>query len=125
MSTAKNVSGTGLAFPIILNDGAPVLTEGWELIKSAIYNILAFEYGKRYFQRDFGAGLKPYLEEPNDKVTQVQMEYRLNEQLELWDNRIALDQLSATQNDGRMDITVIVTLRNSNPLQTETFDYTL
>lgn len=123
MSTVNQVSGKGLAFPIILENGSPRMAEGWELIKSCIWNILAFEYGKRYFQRDFGANLERLLEEPNDLVTAAQLEHKLNEQLTQWENRVSIRSLDVVRDLGTMTITVKVALRNSNPVQTETFDY--
>lgn len=84
----NNITGKGMVFPIEVEDGTVKSQTGYALIRSCIYNILAFEYGDRYFQRDFGVQLRSLLGEPNDLVTEALLDYRLRTQLPLWDNRL-------------------------------------
>lgn len=124
-TTVEHASGSGLCFPIQLEDGLVTHTSGWELIKSGIFNILAFEYGERYFQRDFGCNLEKLLEEPNDQVLEAQLLYRLNQQITQWENRVVITGITAKRNLGELHIQVNVTLRFTNPIQNTTFDYIL
>lgn len=124
-TTVEHISGSGLSFPIKLQAGLVVAETGWDLIKSCIYNLLAFEYGQRYFQPDFGCNLEQNLEEQNSISLEAQITYRLNQQITQWENRVIITSIDTKRDLGRLHITVGVTLRNSNPLRTNTFEYTL
>lgn len=121
----NEIAGNGLAFPIKLTNGSVELTTGWPLIRSCLYNLIVHEYGQRYFQRDFGCNVYSSLDEPNDQVTARQIEHRLSEQLGLWENRVYLiDGITVTRpDDVTMNIQVRVALSNTNPVQTETFEF--
>lgn len=124
----NEIAGKGLSFPINLTNGSAEPETGWNLIKSCIFNLLVHEYGKRYFQRDFGCNLYSSLQEPNDDITARQIEHRLSEQLETWENRVYLVgnvEVTRSQNDSRMNIKLKVALSNTNPVQTETFEFIL
>lgn len=124
-TTIEHVSGSGLSFPIKVNNGLVVAEEGWALIRSCLFNLLAFEYGERYFQPDFGCNLDKQLEEPNDQATTAQINYRLNQQITQWENRVVINSIQSQRYLGQLLITVNVTLKNSNPIQTNTFEFTL
>lgn len=92
-NSLDQITGKGMVFPILVDGGTIKPISGWELIRSCIINILAFELGQRYFQRDFGVGLQGMLEEPNDIVTQTILEHRLDIQLPQWDKRITIEDI--------------------------------
>lgn len=124
-TTVEHVSGSGLSFPIKVVNGMAVAETGWPLIRSCLFNLLAFEYGERYFQPDFGCNLERQLEEPNDRAAEAQLTYRLNQQITQWENRVTVTSVQSQRKLGKLHITVNVVLRNSNPIQTNTFDFIL
>lgn len=124
-TTIEHISGTGLGFPIRVEAGLVVPETGWDLIRSCIFNLLAFEFGERYFQPDFGCNLDKLLEEQNSPVIEAQLTHRLNQQITQWENRIVVTSITTERNLGELLVTVNVTLKYSNPLQTNTFEYTL
>lgn len=94
MNSEEKITGKGLLYPFVLDNGALKTFYGIELIRSCIHNILAFEYGERYFQRDFGVALQSLLSEPNDLYVEAILDYRLKTQLPMWDKRIIVDDVT-------------------------------
>ena len=84
--------GTALTFPLQIDStGKVVISDGWDVIKASLRNILSFY--KRYFLFQFGVGVGNYLEEPNDLVTENVLEFQISQQLEMFDNRVTLKRL--------------------------------
>lgn len=116
---SDKITGKGLIFPIELQNGSVVSQGGIELIRSCIHNILAFEFGERYFQRDFGVGLDTLLGEPNDRVTEYLLNHRIRTQLPLWDNRVTITDITAQRNTIDSTLLVRVTVSLTGTDQTE------
>lgn len=82
--------GTGLAFPIQLEDGKPVLSSLNDLIESSIRNILIWPFNSRYFEREFGCRLTELIEEPDISTVQHFLREFIITSLNNWENRIDL-----------------------------------
>lgn len=119
----EKVIGQGLQFPIIVEDGTVKPQTGIELIRSCIKNILAFEPGEKYFQRDFGVPLKSLLSEPNDQYVEAILDYKLQTQLPLWDERLVVQDVTVTRDGANLSVKVIVALTGVDPQ--ENIDLTL
>lgn len=119
MNITETITGKGLVFPIQIEDGTVKPKGGEELIRSCIRNILVFELGDRYFQRNFGVGLETFLSEPNDIVTEALLDHRLKTQLPLWDKRITVTDLTTFRSGNDSTLHVRVTISLTGVDQTE------
>lgn len=120
---SEKIVGKGLQFPIIVEDGTVKPQTGLGLIRSCIRNILAFEPGQKYFQRDFGVPLKSLLSEPNDSYIEALIDYKLQTQLPLWDERILVEDVQVSREGANLYVKVIIALTGTDPQ--ENFDLTL
>lgn len=114
----EEITGTGLTFPIQLENGKVNPKFGIDLLRSCIQNVLVHQFGKTYFQRNFGVGIEKYLDEPNDLVTERALNHQLTTQLAQWDKRITIDNLKAKrEKDFTLTITIDVTLTGTDQTQ--------
>lgn len=113
----EKVLGQGLQFPIIIEDGTVKPKTGLDLIRSCIRNILAFEPGEKYFQRDFGVPLRSLLSEPNDRFVEALLDYKLQTQLPMWDERIVVEDVTVSRDGAKLFARVVVSLTGVDPQQ--------
>lgn len=89
--TNNQIIGKGIIFPLTLDQlGRVKITEGLDLIKASIINILVFNYGERYFLRQFGSKLFVLLDEPNDDVLMALIRTYIIEVITKWEKRVEL-----------------------------------
>lgn len=113
--------GQSLVFPLTIDARGKVeLASGWDVLRASVINILAWQ--KRYFLSQFGADLQGLLEDPNDSVTVTLMEYRIEEQLSMFDRRVHLDNLKI-ESDSDRNIYIHLTLSLVNSTLKETIIY--
>lgn len=115
-NSPSTLIGSGIIFPLNINDqGKPNLDTGWPLLKSSINNILAFIIGTRYFLGEFGANPEDLLEEPNDEISQVVLEHRLNSQLPYWDQRIVVNFIQVDRpSDTEVNLIISIGLKDTD-----------
>ena len=87
--------GIGLAFPIILEDGKPVLSSLEDLIESSIRNILIWPFNTRYFEKSFGSRINELIEEPNTGILNTLLEEFTRTALETWERRINIIEITS------------------------------
>lgn len=80
--------GSGLTFPIQLQNGRGVIESGYNLIRSSIRNILAFEIGRKFFLGEFGSRLNELLEEPDDEPLHNMLNIFIVDAITTWEKRI-------------------------------------
>lgn len=117
MSTsADNLIGKGIVFPLNLNEqGTVQLDGGFDLLRASLRNILAFTIGNRYFLGEFGASPEDLLESPNDDVTAAVIKHRLESQVPYWDPRIQVDLLKVERdNDFTVNVVLNVSLKGTD-----------
>ena len=121
----KKITGTGLVFPIKLENGKPELQSGWELIKSSLRNIFAYEYGEKFFLYEFGLKLRQILEDPVDEITYSTLDYQFDVILPNWERRIKIDSVKLIPNKdrGKIDVQCRISMVNSQQSETFIFPY--
>lgn len=121
----ERITGTGLVFPIKLENGRAQLSTGWELIKASLKNILSYEYGERYFLYEFGLKLRALLEDPVDEATISILEYQFEVNLPNWERRCKIDSIEIipTKDLGKVNISCRVTILATQQEETFVFPY--
>lgn len=90
--------GRGMSFPPrVGDDGRIAWSEGEANVREAIQIILKTEEKERINLSSFGAGLQRYLFEPNTVATQTQIGDRITKALQLWEPRIAINQVDVQE----------------------------
>jgi hypothetical protein len=123
MSTLANYLGSGITFPIELdNTGKPIIKTGKELIQSSIKMIWGWPEGHRIFLGQFGSRISEILEEPNDEVLMHMVRFFVSEGITKWEKRIRISDISIVSNSPEI-IEVSVTYNIINSQQQDTFIY--
>lgn len=80
----------GLSFPLQLDSGTAVLSEGADLIVDSIKTILSWPLFTRDYEDTFGSRIFELLEEPNDDILKTLVRRFTKDALEEWEKRIEL-----------------------------------
>lgn len=89
MNNTERFLGSGLSFPLLLdNSGKVVVNSGEDLIRSSIYNIINWPYKHRFFLEEFGCRIGELLEEPNDSISFNLARRYMVDALNDWEKRI-------------------------------------
>jgi Phage baseplate assembly protein W len=120
----QNFIGQGITLPLKLVNGKPPLESGFELIRSSIITILAWNYGNRFFLGEFGSKLSLLLEEPNDDILQETIKVFVIDAISQWDTRIELiDTQVERPNDYSINLTVKYQILSTKREDTFTFPF--
>lgn len=91
MATKNKFIGSGLIFPIELNDkGRPDIVSDIRLIRSSILNIINWPTQTRFFNETYGCRLEECLEEPDDVISLTLAKFFISESISKWEKRVEL-----------------------------------
>lgn len=106
--------GQGLTFPINLQNGKPSIDSGFNLIRASIRNILAFEYGTRYFLAEFGSRLNELLEEPNDEILWNTINTFIVDAITTWEKRVStISTQIVSSSPEKVEVSILYRVNNS------------
>ena len=108
-TTTAELMGRGLAFPFAVGpDGRLKWSEGPLNVRESIRIILLTEPGERIMRRDFGAGLRRLLFEPNTPATRRLIKERIERALVRWEPRIRLESVTVLETDDPRRVAALV-----------------
>ena len=108
-ATVAQLMGRGLAFPpAVEQDGRLQWSEGSDNVRESIRIILLTEPGERLLRRDFGAGLRRLLFEPNTPATRRLIKERIEKALTRWEPRIRLELVTVEETDDPRRVAALV-----------------
>jgi phage baseplate assembly protein W len=116
----QNFIGSGLTFPIELNNGRGVIKTGFDLIRSSIRAIVMWPEGQRFYLAEFGSKLERLIEEPNDDVLKQIIYTFIVDPINQWEKRISLTQAEIVSVDDR-SINISLTYRILNSQSEDSF----
>jgi phage baseplate assembly protein W len=116
----KDFIGSGISFPIQLNNGKVVVSSGFELIRSSILMILGWPVGTRFYLSEFGSKLEDLLEEPNDDILKQIIYTFVVDPITVWEKRITLVDVSL-EDVTQTKLNLRMTYRILNSQTTDTF----
>jgi len=110
--------GTGLSFPIKLENGKPVLSSLETHIEASIRNIIIWNFGSGYFVKDFGSRLYELLEEPIISTIRFMSKEFIKEAITNWEPRVKdVEVTSQISGPASVDITIEYKIRLNNTVQ--------
>lgn len=113
---AKDFLGVGWKYPVRVNpDGKIALSAYEDDIKEAIWIILGTAKGERVMRPDFGCGIHDLVFAPINTATVTLVENSVREALTLWEPRIELIGVEATESgDGELSVSIDYRVRSTN-----------
>jgi len=124
MDNVNKFIGGGLAFPIKLNAGVPVIESGSNLISSSIKMILGWTSGTRLFNERFGSLVNLVLEEPNDELLRSLAEDVAYDAIANWERRIIIQDVRVQKiREDKLELDIVYRIKGSNIENSLTFPY--
>lgn len=90
---------SGLAFPLELSSGSPLIVSGVDLIQSSIKIILSWPLNTREYLGEFGSRIHEALEDQNDDVLITILRRFIIDSLSDWEQRIDLISIGVERPD--------------------------
>jgi uncharacterized protein len=101
-ATENKYLGTGIGFPIELDNGSAKILGGKELIKLSIPGILCWAYSQRYFMGEYGSKWEKLLEKPLDFKTASLVRTFVVEAISTYETRIELLEANVFSQDEKL-----------------------
>jgi phage baseplate assembly protein W len=112
----------GLKFPVELVEGSPVKADLKGSIESCIKIALNWPPLTRPFSLGYSLDLRPYLQEPNDPITQVEIRKRIYETLRIYEPRIQIQNIEITPGQDSVHIILSTIIKDTQETLTVTVD---
>ena len=98
MTTAKDFLGTGLAFPVELDElGQLPYASGEAKVQQSVLIILGTARGERVMRPDFGSRLHELVFEPINTSTKTRVAQYVTEAIAAWEPRVDLLAVNVTE----------------------------
>lgn len=98
-SPARAYLGVGWSFPVKPVNGTLTYAHYEEDVEQAIQVILLTSQGERVMRRQFGAGLREMVFEPNSEMTRSRIAEQVRRALVDWEPRMKLERVEVTASD--------------------------
>lgn len=99
--------GKGWKFPVSVEDGKIVSSEGEDSIKESIKIILGTAKGERVMRPDFGCGINELVFEPIKTSTATLIDFHIREALLIWEHRIDVLSVNVSPDEKEKDRLII------------------
>jgi uncharacterized protein len=112
----------GLKFPVVLQNGSPETADLRGSIESCIKIALNWPPVTRTFYPGYSLDLRPFLQEPNDPITQVEIRKRVYETLRIYEPRIQIQNIEITPGQDSVHIILSVIIKDTQETLTVTIN---
>ena len=106
-SPARAYLGVGWSFPVKPINGALTYAHYEDDVEQAIQVILLTSQGERVMRRQFGAGMREMVFEPNSETTRSRIAEQVRRALVDWEPRIKLERVEVTSSDSAPNVVLI------------------
>jgi len=116
----SEVLGTGIAFPLHLEDGKLALAHDEEDVEQAVLLILSTAPGERPMRPEFGCALYELAFDRIDSQTAGRIEREIRVALDRWEPRIDVESIEFDfdrANEGTVEIALGYRLRHTNEIR--------
>lgn len=116
----SEVLGTGIAFPLHLEDGKLALAHDEEDVEQAVLLILSTAPGERPMRPEFGCALQELAFDRIDSQTAGRIEREIRVSLDRWEPRIDVESIEfdfGRANEGMVEIVLSYRLRHTNEIR--------
>jgi hypothetical protein len=116
----SEVLGTGIAFPLHLEDGKLALAHNEEDVEQAVLLILSTAPGERTMRPEFGCALQELAFDRIDSQTAGRIEREIRVSLDRWEPRIDVESVEfdfGRADEGMVEIGLSYRLRHTNEIR--------
>ena len=85
---ANTFIGKGLVFPIILQNGRPIISGGKELLEASLRDNLSWVLGTKFFLGEYGSKIEYLLQEPDNGASAALLRYYTEGVIKQWEPRV-------------------------------------
>jgi uncharacterized protein len=109
----------GVSFPFHINpaSGSVRMTSGDEKLKENILHLLQTAIGERIMNRDYGAGLRQLLHDPNNDALKAIVQHQIGKSIGQLEPRVALQSIDVEQEGATLLISVQYLVRRTGQVQ--------
>lgn len=90
---AEEIFGFSSPFRINPNTGGVSSAKGADKLKENIIHILLTGSGERVMRRDYGAGLRQLVHDPNNEALRAIVQHQITKAIGRWEPRVTVDQV--------------------------------
>lgn len=111
-------SGFSLPFRIDpATGGVAVQDDEAQKLKENLIHILLTGIGERVMRRDYGAGMRQLVHDPNNEALRAIVQHQIARSIGRWEPRILLQSVSVSQQDGTLVAELHYMIRQSQQAQ--------
>ncbi|MBU3967804.1 MAG: GPW/gp25 family protein [Euryarchaeota archaeon] len=115
--TEADFLGRGWKYPVSIENGKIISSEGYDSIRESIMIILGTSKGERVMRPDFGCGINELVFAPNNTSTATLITFYIKEALLKWEPRIELLKVNAQPDEteqNKLIITIDYMVKTTN-----------
>lgn len=100
MSTLTDPEVAGIGLPFRFEQGRIVTERGSAKLRSNLAHIMLCAKGERTMARDYGAGLRQLVHDPNNDALRAIVQHELRKAITRWEPRVRATRVEVSQADG-------------------------
>ncbi|VVB91602.1 Gene 25-like lysozyme [uncultured archaeon] len=105
--TDADFLGRGWKYPVSIENGKIISSEGYDSIRESIMIILGTSKGERVMRPDFGCGINQLVFAPNNSATATLIIFYIKEALLKWEPRIDVLKVNAEPDETEQNKLII------------------
>jgi len=113
----EEIFGISSPFRIDPNTGGVALVSGTEKLKENIIHILLTGAGERVMRRDYGAGLRQLVHDPNNEALRAITQHQVAKAVNHWEPRVAVEQVRTAVDGGSLIVEISYVVRRTQQFQ--------
>jgi phage baseplate assembly protein W len=114
---AEEIYGFSSPFRINPNTGGVASAEGTDKLKENLIHILLTGAGERVMRRDYGAGLRQLVHDPNNEALRAIAQHQIAKAIGRWEPRVAVEQVRVAAGGGSLIAEIQYVVRRTRQLQ--------
>ena len=113
----EEIYGFSSPFRINPNTGGVASAGGADKLKENLIHILLTGGGERVMRRDYGAGLRQLVHDPNNEALRAIVQHQIAKAVGRWEPRVAVDQVRVAIDGGNLVAEIRFVVRRTRQLQ--------
>lgn len=113
----EEIYGFSSPFRINPNTGGVASARGADKLKENIIHILLTGPGERVMRRDYGAGLRQLVHDPNNEALRAIVQHQIAKAVGRWEPRVAVDQVRVAVVGAALVAEIIYVVRRTRQFQ--------
>lgn len=113
----EEIFGISSPFRIHPDTGGVATVSGTEKLKENIIHILLTGAGERVMRRDYGAGLRQLVHDPNNEALRAIAQHQVAKAVNRWEPQVAVDQVRTALDGGSLVVEITYVVRRTRQFQ--------